>query len=144
MGWWSEDIMGGDTPLDIEGLIYDFLKIEFWDENDNKSVIPKEAFKDEAKLIKYITQKQSGWGCDTEIFYQVVAVLMMRSGAPISEKLKGYIYEACDDDDWAVIDNDRYRKIEELRKAVQDYDGINPVEINSKGLFEVMMEHGNN
>lgn len=32
MGWWSKDIMGGDTPLDWEDEFYGICEVEKWPE----------------------------------------------------------------------------------------------------------------
>jgi len=87
MGWWSTDIMGGDTPLDFKSEIYDKLGL---DQFKAKKPEIKKAFEalSERELKGLIPKTVTKWGCGepgedfhtncTSIGYQVLAVEMMR------------------------------------------------------------------
>ena len=36
MGWWSATVMGGDTPLDFEGDLYDVAGISYEDAHEDE------------------------------------------------------------------------------------------------------------
>ena len=154
MGWWSENIMGGDTPLDIESFIYHALEIEQFpdQENDNYGEvikIPADKF-DYDKIVAYLKnrEKDDYWlkGDYGNIFHQVLGVLMMKFGAPISDDLKKKMIEAAENDVWAngdeydEADEDRKSKMDDFIKTLNSYDGVTPIKINSKGLFETIAE----
>lgn len=135
MGWWSTDIMGGDKPLDFEDSIYEICKVEKFPEEGGIAKIPSKTLMEHLTEIMNMIEK-----ADDVIGYQVLAVLIMNAGAPISEDTRRKIYEACDNDDWAKGDSDRRDSIINLKNAVMAYDGKTPIVITSKGLFEVMAE----
>jgi hypothetical protein len=59
MGWWSYDIMGGDTPLDYESFIYEILKVEKFPEGtDEINLLTKEQLEEhQKKLLKLLKNK---------------------------------------------------------------------------------------
>lgn len=154
MGWWSVDILGGDTPLDFQGTFEDMAGIEP-SYSDNPT--PES---DQKKLIESLTDTflnggindiLNRWGCGEEgspffneyksIGYQVLAVMYMRVGAVIDEELKGYMLYWIPLDEWAKEDDERKSRIDNLIKALEGYDGSSPMVIKSQGLFEVMADH---
>lgn len=152
MGWWSEDIMGGDTPLDIKSFIYDALDIkQYPDDNyDKKVIIPSDVF-DYDKIVKYVNDRDSDnyWltGDTGNIFHQVLGVMMMESGASISDKLKAKMTLAAVEDEWGFGytrgefseegDEDRAKKMNQFIDTLINYDET-PTKITSKGLFETI------
>ena len=137
MGWWSEDIMGGDTPLDIQGCIFDFVI-----GNDDEEWIDPESF-DLEKLLK--DMKDSDWsfflkGNDRNIFFQVLGVLLMMNAVPIPDHLKQEMFDAANNDEWAKDSEERQEVMDGFIQALELYDGSKPIIIKSKGLFEVMAE----
>ena len=85
MGWWSSDILGGDTPLDYQDEILDIISGGYLTDNDitaeqfeNMDEVFVNSKIDSIALTKY----------DKSIAYQVLAVIGMRVGARISMQLK--------------------------------------------------------
>ena len=150
MGWWSTDIMGGDTPLDFKSVIIDD-KLGL-DQFKAKPAQVKAAFEglSEKSINEMIPRIVNKWGCGEEgsdshndylsMGYQVLAVLMMECGAQIRpttfKKMEKYIPL----DQWALSDDERNAAIDNLLKVLFRYDGT-PIKINSKGLLEVFAEH---
>lgn len=139
MGWWSTDIMGGDTPLDFEDTYYDICGVEKFLEKDNSYVrqeLTKEAIEANInKLVDFIDADK--WG-ERNIAYQVLAVLMLKAGAFISGDLQDFMMQACENDEWAQEDEDRKVATTGLFNALAAYDNQTPIIVKSRGLFEVM------
>lgn len=134
MGWWSTDIMGGHTPLDMEIIIYQALDLEM------DSPLPKEI--DLEPMLKKVKNDDEYWlGEGANIFYQVLGVMMMKYGCTIPDHLKKQMIESAKNDEWAKEDGADKRKdvMNNFIKALKSYDGT-PIKITSKGLFEVMAE----
>jgi hypothetical protein len=146
MGWWSDDVMGGDTPLDIESFIYDAVGINKYPEDSDEEVrIPSDAF-DYKKIVKFLKDRDGDdyWlkGDTGNIFHQVLGILMMESGAPINKTLKAKMIKAAQQDEWANEDGgdeDRKDKMDAFITKVKNYDGTSTI-IKSKGLMETMAD----
>lgn len=139
MGWWSTDIMGGDSPLDWEDSFYSICKVKKWpDDSSEMAQIPKEALQAHVeKIVEEIEEVRETW--DKQVAYQALAVVMMRSGCEIEENLKANMICAAHLDEWAEEDEDRRKACNDLIQKLKDYQGT-PTEVRSKGLFEVLGE----
>lgn len=84
MGWWGEDIMGGDTPLDV--------KLMWKEKFHNSTVSSNEA----SQFFEEINEKWDG--CDEDIVKQVVGYLMLKSKFHISFQLKQIILQAIENE----------------------------------------------
>lgn len=125
MGWWSKNIMGGDTPWDFEDIIYSVCGLEKWPANhpkgDPEAVIPKETFDSNMdSIIKAIEDYKT----DQEIGFQVLGYLAMKFGATLSDELRKRIMESCDKDEWAKEDPKRETIILRLKKHIKNYKNI--------------------
>ena len=140
MGWWSDDIMGGDTPLDIQSFIYDSVGLQQFPEgSDDEVEIPKDKFK-YGKIVAFLTKDDDYWikGDTGNIFHQVLGVMMMKSGAPINKTLKAKMIKSAENDEWANEGElGRQDKMDAFVKKLHQQDG-NPTETDSKGLMETM------
>lgn len=140
MGWWSKDIMGGDSPLDAKDEIYGICKVEeFGDDGREITREDIEAHLPEI-LEKFRETENNEYYADRAIYFQVLGVLMMQTGTPISEELKAEILENSKTDDWAMEDEERKQIVEGFHQAIEVYNGT-PIRIKSRGLFEVLAEH---
>jgi hypothetical protein len=137
MGWWSTDIMGGDTPLDFEDAFFDICNVDKFPEGGGTASLTKEDF---AKHLDKMLEEVHRYKDDQNIGYQVLAVLMLKAGAFISGDLQDFMMQACENDEWAMENLDRKRATVKLWEALSMYDNERPIVINSKGLFEVMFE----
>ncbi len=137
MGWWSKDIMGGDSPLDAKDEIYGICKVEEF--GDNGREITREDL--EANLPRILEKfRGTEYYSDRAISFQVLGVLMMKTGTPIPEELKAEILKNSSADEWASEDEERKQIVEGFHAAIESYDGT-PIVIRSRGLFEVIIEH---
>jgi hypothetical protein len=145
MGWWSVDILGGDTPLDFKGAIYEQLNL---DQFKSLVAVRKSAFsaKTGEEFNDMISSIIERWGCGElgtpfnnemhSIGYQVLAVEIMDCGATIPEETLAKMAEWIPKDPWSQEDTERREKVNELIYALNVYDGV-PLRIRSKGLMEV-------
>ena len=135
MGWWSKDIMGGDSPLDFEDEIYEICGVDKFPE-DHDGIIELSKSVIETNLVEILEMLPE----DDEIGFQVLGVLMMKSGAVMNDTLKALILFNSKHDEWAKQDSERQEIIDSFCKAIESYDGT-PIVITSKGLFEVIAQH---
>jgi hypothetical protein len=140
MGWWSTDIMGGDSPLDAKDEIFGICHVEEFPETGTQVSLTKEDISNNLpKILEYVrSQANNPYYDEKAIAYQVLGVLMMKAGAEISPELKTEILEASDTDSWSETNDDRARTVQNFHKAIEAYDNVNPVLITSRGLFETM------
>jgi hypothetical protein len=142
MGWWSKDIMGGDSPLDMESIIYEACEVNQFPEEDEDggSLKPSHFEKHLPKILGLLrAQENNAYYDEHAIGFQVLGVLMMKAGAKIDEELKKEILRASSGDTWAQEDSERKTTVENFHQALEAYDG-RPLEIRSRGLFEVIAE----
>ena len=139
MGWWSTTIMGGDSPLDYEDAFYSICEVEKWPEGKRgMAPLPKEAIESKLSLlIDNINKEEEGWY--QQIGYQVLGVKMLKAGCEISEGLKAKIIQACNEDEWALEDEERKKHCQDLARKVKDHTNVS-TEVESKGLFEAFAE----
>lgn len=140
MGWWSTDIMGGDSPLDAKDEIFGICGVEEF--GDDGRELTKEDFeKNMPQILEFLRgQENNDYYDEKAIGFQVLGVLMMKAGAPISPELKQEILDNSQTDSWAKEDMERGQIVENFHVAIEHYDGA-PVIIKSKGLFEAIDEH---
>lgn len=139
MGWWSEDIMGGDTPLDWEDRFYDVCKTKKWDADKLNKLTKKRLEKYLPELVRRITEQDYTDNWERNVGYQVLGVMLMEAGAKINGVLKARMIEACRKDEWAEDDNGRKKVCDGLIKALNAYDET-PIIIKPNGLYEIMEE----
>ena len=142
MGWWSTDILGGDTPLDWEDEFYGISKVDKFDgaKKGKVNYIPKDVLEQRQFEFSDLLDASINY-MEPDIGYQVLAVMMMRAGASIDPVVKGKMVAAALGDQWAKEDSEREETIHGLVKALGQYDGQTPILIKSRGLFEVMAEN---
>jgi hypothetical protein len=138
MGWWSTDIMGGDTPLDFEDTFFDICGVEKFPEIGKANELTKEDFAAHLnEIVDFLDADK--WG-ESNIGYQVLAVGMLRAGAFISGDLQDFMMQACENDEWAKENEERAVATQGLFNALSQYDNETPIIIKSRGLFEVMAQ----
>ena len=131
MGWWSEDIIGGDIPLDVIYEIYNACGKEEFDDNGDEVELTKE---DINSNIDKILKLKSGYdGDDENIFYQVLGYMIMERGATLSNDLKQKIINACENDEYATESSKRLEIIKNFIDTVKLYNGISVQIINGIG-----------
>lgn len=157
MGWWGYGVMEGDTPLDCEGDINDFLAdpllVEVREaatddsyDNLHNAVYESgyEALKTEANVRTAYHAIWTGELCsyNPEIATQVLAEMIMVSGGFMPTELRESVYEVTnnmmlEDGGW----RDEDARVEELKKfitRVEAYEGV-ALEPTCHGLLDTMM-----
>jgi hypothetical protein len=140
MGWWSTDIMGGDSPLDFEDEFYDIAGVNKFPESGGMTKLNKESV--EKNFDKFVSVVKK---CDyePEVGWQVLAVTAIGAGAKIPVVAMAEMKRACVNDSWAKENDDRKKSVESLLDVLNEYNGT-PIIITSKGLFEVINNHISN
>jgi len=122
MGWWSKKVMGGDRPLDILSWMAEACGCEtsyddpaqwhgyIWSAVDAESV---------RRMAKVIGRQRDD---DRSIAAQVLAVVVMRCGAPLDGALRERLADLIARDEWARENDERDAEIQRLLRDLRDYD----------------------
>lgn len=105
MGWWSESIMGGDSPLDVE--------IRY---NDSHVRTAEEA-------VDVIEKTIADWRCEEHAIKQAVGFCHIRNGLPMNDELRELILEGIAEEDISVWNDpeERDRRLTEFKQIVEAY-----------------------
>lgn len=146
MGWWSECIMGGDTPYNIAATVDEMITgKEFADSMhvpdkwpDTQQKIIREGFRKYGGPRKVANDIKYAWDYDRIYVDQVVALLAMSSGAEISEDFRRQVIESCDkshlkSQEWCDEDA-RSKVLDDFVALIEKYDG-SPTTKRQTGLF---------
>jgi len=125
MGWWSSDILGGDTPLDAVGMLEQNLDWNVKEDGDITSAKPTVTARFLKKLavpsykkslkayLQSMTAKDGGWGAPSIL---AVVEVMLRHGAKIDKQVAGWARQAIKDDEWGQEgDESRLAALEDFR-----------------------------
>lgn len=162
MGWWSAAVLGGDGPCDIQCTIRDMMGLDesFFDRFDNPKARTSKKDIEQARKIfrgrffmKRVTKMiEDGEYDDVNIGYQVLGVMMMEFGVPISRRLKARIIEAAREDSWAAeqredddeeAEKDRIEAMDSFISDLEKYDNKTPTQLSlpDEGLFAKIAKH---
>lgn len=147
MGWWSDDILGGDSPLDIHGFLTDKAGLDY-----NDLPYPGQPLTGEqaAAVARILPADAAGVDAllapfekfDKPVARHVLAVVWMQSGAPMPDDVRAVLIAACDQDDEGWAGNpDRVEKRTALAARIRDYTG-EPQPTPSTGLFDSIRKLG--
>ena len=146
MGWWSTDILGGDSALDWKSELYNKIDVQYKDNFGYRTLKPNDmSSKTQNNLIQYVldsTQKSfDDWGeCDSRsIGMQIIALMIIESGAKITNKNKKELIKWIKKDEWAEENDERKDNINDLLSAIKKYDSI-PMIYQGEGLFQKLAE----
>ena len=137
MGWWSEDILGGDGPLDTIAEIEDILEIE--------DLYPLDAVEEKSKVAQAIEEKTEQlvelMDKSDHIYSEVLAVVIMSMGAKMDHRIKTAALQAAQSenpvqDGWGNPEA-RQTVLDEFCDLVEKYDN-KPVQIKHASLFDKM------
>lgn len=142
MGSWSATIMGGDTPYDIESIIYEELGITKYPDDgpEVKHVdIRIQLEKKQDYLLKLLASNEYDWAEGEQLL--ILGYVMCSAGAKINQPVKDCIIQACEQDEWAQRDNERWAYVSQLKEAVAINDGTAAVEFPVVTLGDRLIEH---
>ncbi len=140
MGWWSTCIMGGDTPLDLQGAICQAMGLRFDYEkagyNYTRTLL-EERVQDVVACIED-TGDSAWWNHygDRNIAYQVLGYMFLETGADLPSALRGRIVKAARDDEWAKEDPRRRAVMDNFIAALGAHVAGTPTKLLQVGLFE--------
>lgn len=136
MGWWSTEIMGGDTPMDWEDHFFTICDADKYDDDGNLIKIKKDVF---AKKLKHLVNRIDIVKHEPQIGWQVLAVMMMEAGAKIPDDIKEQMVLSCETDPWSKENPERKTHTEALKATLNTYED-KPIKFQFKGLFAVIGE----
>ena len=136
MGWWGTNIMGGDTPLDIEGNIGDVLftkeelvqhKVSYPSQLPNNVIHQRlaERIGQWKEWFNPIHSRWAGYG-NGELAYHVIGWMCVTESVKIPDELKALIVQAVDfslatEEDWNWKDwQTRQDELRTFRQQVID------------------------
>lgn len=140
MGCWSTEINGGDTPMDIECCLADFMRLDT--ESDDYEGIPESGkltadvvrsfLETETKLVDSLALCE-----EISILYAVLGALLMEAGADIPEDFRAEIIEQARLDRWAKESEERKVVIEQFVRTLEEYDNETPTELPRGDFFDI-------
>lgn len=140
MGWWDTCIMGGDTPLDLQGAICQAMGLSF--DHEKAGYGYTRALLEErcADVVACIENEDAWWArCgDRNIAYQVLGYMFLETGADLPSALRGRIVKAARDDEWAQEDPARRSVMDDFIAALQTHVAGTPTPLRRVGLFEAI------
>lgn len=148
MGWWSTCVMGGDTPLDLQGVLCDAMSIDF-DYESGRHLFTREQIETKlAGLVTLIETPKKWWSHNKDTAYQVLGHMILETGAAIPEDLRARIIRAArEDSDWrdspgddGNYDPERRVSMEAFAAAIKAHVAGTPTHIRQEGLFEKIEE----
>lgn len=138
MGWWNQDIYGGDPPLEWRENIYATCEAEEYNDKHALNPISKEVLSKKIDDIINLINTSETDNDDKNIGYQVLGAIIMHAGFDIdeSEDLRKRIIEASEDDDYAKDDLSRKNVMKNFKNLVKNYDSSNPVDVSTINIFK--------
>lgn len=140
MGWWSTEINGGDTPMDIESTLATFMGLDL-DEASEEWSTPVESGRLTYEVVRRFIANDIGLvnkmfnNNESSILYTVLGELLMEAGAKIPAKFRKDIIGHARLDAWADESPEREIVIEEFIEALENYvDGV-PAELARGAVF---------
>lgn len=156
MGWWGTDVMSGDASLDWLGWIADEMGAKsLYDENGDSGLSGYLSGYDFTKIrvqlnIGRVFRKisEKGFGSDEwdrQIALQVLGVIIMETGSPISDGVRIEIIHAARFDEWGteIGEKDSGKRCQDMAifaNMIQTYDGKTPMPYESVGLLDKIAE----
>lgn len=131
MGWWSPTIMGGDPPWDWEGGFEKIAGVKSLEDE----VLTKELV--DTHLDKFVESIKKD-KFDPEVGWQVLGVIIMRTGATMPDKVrKQIIKNNIDKNIEGWVDSDKRRAfLKDFKEKITNYkDGV-ITEVATEGLME--------
>lgn len=137
MGWWSENVYGGDAPLKWKEDIYELCKTEVYGEDHKVQPIPTNKLSKNFKKIQKFVEEKSTDENHKNLGYQVMGAIFMHAGFDMDEVLvRERIIEAIEADDYSKENYVRKNVMKNFKKLIKEYAPENPVNIITVNVFE--------
>lgn len=148
MGWWSGDILGGDTPLDFLGDFASICECPMLDTDESaKSDTDAQDIygypftrKQVEKFLDPLFLRAGKDKYSPEIGLQVLGYLVLFTGAEISKIQQDLLVVAGQSDEWANEDASRRKHVNAYIAAMREHKAGTSVNLKTKGLFEKLNE----
>lgn len=140
MGCWSTEINGGDTSMDIEGSLAEFMALD--EDLDSYEGVAQSGKLTSEVVYAFLSDNDSFWiksmnKCDDlSVLYAVLGEMLMEAGAPITEEFRALIIEHAKTDRWAKENSERQVVIEEFCEAMENYVDGTPTELARGAFFD--------
>jgi hypothetical protein len=144
MGWWSEDIMGGDSPMDIACMFDREFGTEIKDSEWGDYDLPKRVAG--TKVLEF-GEKCIADYFDFEEVFQAIGFIMIDNGMPMTDRVRKKVLAATDleieggAESWSSPKG-RLKKLREFRSIVETYPRVGAATTmpHQTGLFEKLAE----
>lgn len=142
MGWWSTEINGGDTSMDVEGILASFMGLDE-EADDYDGVVESGKLTTEVvQAFLYVECTDGGHGFadrmiengEGSILYTVLGALLMEAGAEIPKDFRTEIIQQAYLDRWAANNEERGVVIEEFIETLENYVDGTPTDL-ARGDF---------
>lgn len=148
MGWWSCAILGGDTAYDAHGWVWDMV-LEVAGSSYEEAIYDDDfqVFNHQQDILRdglteeVITEAISKLPehPDSDIYAQVLALMLMESGAIFPEQARKELLSYAANDEWAKEDQQRALYVLDLCRRIENYEDGKAIEVPSVGLFDKML-----
>lgn len=147
-GWWSADILGGDTPLDFLSVIgrtigaRDVIDLPTAQQPENLSgwVFTRKLL-EKPSVVKKLIKRYKRTGYNKDVMGQVIGVIYLWTGAEMPEKIRQIALDAAAADAWAREGGeDRERRIHDFRQAILEHRSGQRTELKDEGLVRTMLD----
>lgn len=105
MGWWSDDIMGGDTPSDCFSTICETVGVKY--DGSNPGVFTAEVANENLDKLTELAEKEES---EFIIMRQVIGFKLMMAGAKMPARIRELAIIAAQDDEWVKEEGAVLRK----------------------------------
>ena len=155
MGWWSEYIMGGDTPLDDLGILsrvcgvdYDMDEKHEYDDTFHGYPLTRAALeKHRGELVEEV-QKSGDWS--KPVMGQVLGAMFLWAGAELTDDMKDLVVSCAESDEWMSEEiqqygsegGDRTEVIRAFIAKVRDHKPGVRVTLDDVGLLQRLAQRG--
>lgn len=131
--------MGGDTPLDIKhDLLLKVMKRKYHEKTATYDFSHVDIEKYIDDLVSHISNIK--YREDRNIAWQVLGVLIMETGASVSDDVISSIVSAAENDEWAATgDDERIEVIEEFISLIKSHKPGSITLIQQESLLDKMV-----
>lgn len=134
MGWWSVTIMGGDLPLDFQNQFYDIMCItheEYFDDKTHFEGTTKERVEKYLDaMFLYANEEKS----ERAVKYQVLAKIILHSGAKISNEQLQILFDECAKD--LVFEGENIETLKNRQIIIKDL--LEKIHCHREGLISIL------